>query len=411
MYVGTDFPGITIVKNTFGMSTNMKLEPNKGIPRHIILLMSAIAGLTVANLYYAQPLLEMMRADLGTNDSLANMIAVVTQVGYALGLLLIVPTGDLFSRRKIIVVCMSIAALMTFTIARSGNIYTIWAASLAMGACSIVPQLFIPVAGQFSKPEHKSRNMGFVLSGLLTGILAARVISGMVGEWMGWRMMYYIAGGIMIACLALTLWTMPQMQKNFSGSYAGLMRSVGHIFLAHPNIRFNALRAAFGFGSTLSFWACLAFHLAGNPFHAGSDAVGYLGLCGVASAVVASGIGKYIPRYGTRRFCIVGSTCQIAAWIVAYVFSHSYLGLIVSLILVDSGLQCLQLSNQSACIQEVPEAANRVNTIFMTTYFIGGSLGTFCAGQGWHVAGWAGICFVGILFAAASLAITIAKRQ
>ena len=388
----------------------MKLEPNKGIPRHIILLMSAMAGLTVANLYYVQPLLEMIRTELGTNDALANMIAVVTQVGYALGLLLIVPTGDLFSRRKIIVVCMTLATFMTFTIARSSNIYVIWAASLAMGACSIVPQLFIPVAGQFSRPEHKSRNMGFVLSGLLTGILAARVISGMVGEWMGWRMMYYIAGGIMILCLALTLWTMPQMQKNFSGSYVGLMRSVGRIFLDHPNIRMNSLRAAFGFGSTLSFWACLAFHLAGEPFRSGSDAVGYLGLCGVASAVVASGIGKYIPRYGTKRFCIVGSIGQIIAWVVAYAFGYTYLGLIVALILVDSGLQCLQLSNQSACIQEVPEAANRVNTIYMTTYFIGGSMGTFCAGQGWHVAGWTGICVIGMLFAVASLLITITRR-
>lgn len=388
----------------------MKLEPNQGIPRHIILLMSAMAGLTVANLYYVQPLLEMIRTDIGTDDALANMIAVVTQVGYALGLLLIVPTGDLISRRKIIVVCMTMAALMTLTIARTSHIYTIWVASLIMGACSIVPQLFIPVAGQFSKPENKSRNMGFVLSGLLTGILGARVISGMVGEWMGWRMMYYIAGGIMIVCLGLTLWTMPQMQKNFSGSYAGLMRSVGRIFMNHPNIRVNALRAAFGFGSTLSFWACLAFHLAGKPFSAGSDAVGYLGLCGVASATVASGIGKYIPRYGTKRFCIVGSITQIIAWVVAYAFGYTYLGLIVALILVDSGLQCLQLSNQSACIQEVPEAANRVNTIFMTTYFIGGSLGTFCAGQGWHIAGWTGICAIGMLFALISLVITLARR-
>lgn len=384
----------------------MKLAPNQGIPRHIILMMAMMAGLTVANLYYNQPLLEMIRSDLHTTSSLANLIAVITQVGYALGLLFIVPTGDLFSRRKIIVVCMVIAALMTGTIGLSDDIHVIWGASLLMGACSIVPQLFIPIAGQFSKPENKARNMGYVLSGLLIGILAARVFSGLIGEWFGWRMMYYIAGVVMITCLALTLWLMPQMQRNFSGSYAGLMRSVGRIFLDYPAIRINALRAAFGFGSTLSFWACLAFHLAGDPFHSGSDAVGYLGICGVASAVVASGIGKYIPRYGTRRFCIIGSFCQIVAWIVAYALGYTYLGLVISLILVDSGLQCLQLSNQSACIQTVPEASNRANTIFMTTYFIGGSLGTFLAGQGWYVARWQGVCFVGIAFAMTSLCIT-----
>lgn len=366
-----------------------------------------MAGLTVANLYYNQPLLEMIRCDLNTTSSLANLISVITQVGYAMGLLFIVPTGDLFSRTKIIVVCMVVAALMTATIGLSENIYVIWGASLLMGACSIVPQLFIPIAGQFSKPANKARNMGYVLSGLLIGILAARVVSGMIGEWFGWRVMYYIAGVVMITCLALTLWLMPQMQKNFTGSYVGLMRSVVRIFIDHPRIRVNSIRAAFGFGSTLSFWACLAFHLAGDPFHSGSDGVGYLGLCGVASAIVASGIGKYIPRYGTKRFCIIGSIGQIAAWAVAFTFGFTYLGLIVSLILVDSGLQCLQLSNQSACIQEVPEASNRANTIFMTTYFIGGSMGTFLAGQGWYVAGWQGVCLVGITFAIISLSISL----
>lgn len=385
----------------------MNLAPNQGIPRHIIMLMAAMAGLTVANLYYNQPLLEMIRCDLQTSSSLANLIAVITQVGYALGLLFIVPTGDLISRRKIIVVCMVMAALMTATIGLSDNIHVIWGASLLMGACSIVPQLFIPIAGQFSKPENKARNMGYVLSGLLIGILAARVVSGMIGEWFGWRMMYYIAGVLMIICLALTLWLMPRMQKNFTGSYIGLMRSVVHIFLDHPRIRINSLRAAFGFGSTLSFWACLAFHIAGHPFYSGSDAVGYLGICGVASAMVASGIGKYIPRYGTKRFCIIGSICQIAAWGVAYAFGYTYLGLILSLVLVDSGLQCLQLSNQSACIQEVPEASNRANTIFMTTYFIGGSMGTFLAGQGWYVAEWQGVCLVGITFAIISLSVSL----
>lgn len=373
--------------------------------------MAAMAGLTVANLYYNQPLLEMIRCDLSTTTSLANMIAVITQVGYALGLLLIIPTGDFISRKKIIVTCMIIACVMTTMIATAQSIYIIWGASLVMGACSIVPQLFIPIAGQFSKPENKSRNMGYVLSGLLIGILAARVISGMIGDWFGWRMMYFIAGGVMIVCLALTLWMMPQMQQNFSGTYAGLMKSVGRIFLDNSQIRLNSIRAAFGFGSMLSFWACLAFHLAEEPFRAGSDAVGYLGICGVAGAMVASGIGKYIPKYGVRLFSMAGALGQIVAWIVALFFGNSYIGLILAIILVDIGLQCQQLSNQGACIQAVPDASNRANTIFMTTYFIGGSLGTFCAGQGWNIAGWQGVCCVGLLFASISLAITLCSAN
>lgn len=385
----------------------MKLSPNQGIPRHIIMQMSAMAGLTVANLYYNQPLLEMMRNDLHTTTSLANLIAVITQVGYALGLLFIVPTGDLFSRRKIIVVCMVVAAAMTAVIGLSDNIHVIWAASLLMGACSIVPQLFIPIAGQFSRPEHKARNMGYVLSGLLIGILAARVVSGMIGEWFGWRTMYYLAGILMLLCLALTLLLMPRMQQNYSGTYAGLMKSMVRILADHSLIRLNSIRAAFGFGSMLAFWACLAFHLAGDPFRSGSDAVGWLGICGVSGALVASGIGKYIPRFGVRRFSIAGATIQLAAWLTAWLFGNTYAGLILSLILIDVGLQCLQLSNQSACIQAVPEAANRANTIFMTTYFIGGSLGTFLAGQGWYMAGWHGVCLMGLAFSFISLSISL----
>lgn len=385
----------------------MKLEANKGIPRHIILLMAAMAGLTVANLYYNQPLLEMMRSDLGTTESLANIIAVITQIGYALGLCFIVPTGDLFSRRKIIVACMVAAAVMTVAIATASSIYVVWGASLVMGACSIVPQLFIPIAGQFSKPENKARNMGYVLSGLLVGILAARVVSGIVGEWMGWRTMYFIAGGIMLLCLALTLWVMPQMQPNFNGTYGSLMKSVASIVTQHPKIRLNAIRAAFGFGSMLSFWACLAFHLAGEPFNTGSDAVGYLGLCGVAGAVAASGMGRYVARHGVKRFSIAGALIQIGAWTTAFMLGDTYLGLILAIILVDIGLQCLQLSNQSACIQEVPEASNRANTIFMTTYFVGGSMGTLLAGHGWAIAGWNGVCAVGMTMAAVSLLISI----
>lgn len=389
----------------------MQLTPNSGIPHYIILLMATMAGLTVANLYYNQPLLEMMREELTTTAALANIITVITQIGYAIGLLFIIPMGDLFSRRKIIVACMITASLMTIAIGTANDIYTIWAASLVMGACSIVPQLFIPIAGQFSRPEHKAKNMGYVLSGLLVGILVARVVSGIIGEWFGWRTMYYIAGAVMVICLVLTLWMMPQMQQNFSGTYPRLMKSVVRIFLDHPAIRLNSIRAAFGFGSMLSFWACLAFHLAGAPFYSGSNVVGYLGICGIAGAMVASGIGKYIPRYGVRRFSLVGAAVQMAAWCTAYLFGDTLLGLVFAIILIDVGLQCLQLSNQSACIQEVPEASNRANTIFMTTYFIGGSLGTFCAGQGWHIAGWTGVCAVGLIFAFISLIISLKQNH
>lgn len=388
-----------------------QLKENEGIPGSLLLAMAIIAGFTVANCYYNQPLLEMIRGDLGINEQQANLITVITQIGYALGLLFLIPMGDLYSRRRVILINMTLAALMAIVIATASHIWLIWGASLILGACSVIPQFFIPIAGQFSKPKDKSRNMGFVLSGLLTGILASRVVSGYVGDWLGWREMFYIAAIVMVICMAFTLKLMPNMKRNYVGSYRGLMITVAEIFLYHPRIRLNSIRAAFGFGSMMAIWSCLAFKLAQPPFLAGSEMVGRLGLCGIVGAIVASGLGKLIPRFGIRKFSLCGAILQIGAWTLAIAMGDSYVGLIAAIILVDVGLQCQQLSNQSGCIQEIPEAANRANTIFMTTYFIGGSLGTFCSGLAWIHLGWLGICFVGLIFAFISLTITVSYSK
>lgn len=384
-----------------------QLKENKGIERSLLLTMAVIAGLTVANCYYNQPLLEMIRHDMGVSQHEANLITVVTQIGYALGLCFLIPMGDLYSRRRIIVINMSVAAVMAVFIAFSQRVWIVWGASLLLGACSVIPQFFIPIAGQYSEKKNKGRNMGIVLSGLLTGILASRVVSGYVGEWLGWREMFIIAALIMIVCLILTLKIMPQIDSNYVGTYRGLMKSVFHIVANNARIRLYAIRAAFSFGSMMAIWSCLAFRLAQAPFFSGSEMVGTLGMCGIAGALAASGLGKLVNQWGIRKLSLYGACLQLVAWTTAYLFGDTYMGLIVAIILVDIGLQCLQLSNQSGCIQEMPEASNRANTIFMTTYFIGGSFGTYCAGLAWTHEGWMGVCAVGAVLAAISLSITI----
>lgn len=388
-----------------------QLKENEGIERSLLLTMAVIAGLTVANCYYNQPLLEMIRHDMGVSQHAANLITVVTQIGYALGLCFLIPMGDLYSRRRIIVINMSVAAVMAVTIAFAQKVWIVWGASLLLGACSVIPQFFIPIAGQYSEKKNKSRNMGIVLSGLLTGILASRVISGYVGEWLGWREMFIIAALIMIVCMILTLKIMPQIDSNYIGTYRGLMKSVFHIVANNARIRLYAIRAAFSFGSMMAIWSCLAFRLAQAPFFSGSEMVGTLGMCGIAGALAASGLGKLVNQWGIRRISLYGACLQLVAWTTAYLFGDTYMGLIVAIILVDIGLQCLQLSNQSGCIQEMPEASNRANTIFMTTYFIGGSFGTYCAGLAWTHEGWMGVCAVGAVLAAISLCITICSKK
>ena len=388
-----------------------QLKENEGIERSLLLAMAIIAGLTVANCYYNQPLLEMIRHDMGVSQHEANLITVVTQIGYALGLCFLIPMGDLYSRRRIIVANMTVAAIMAIIIAVAHKVWIVWGASLLLGACSVIPQFFIPIAGQYSQEKHKSRNMGIVLSGLLTGILASRVVSGFVGEWLGWREMFFIAALVMILCMFLTLKIMPQIKSNYVGTYKGLMVSVFNIVKNNGRIRLYAVRAAFSFGSMMAIWSCLAFRLAQAPFFSGSEMVGTLGMCGIAGALAASGVGKLVNQWGIRKMSIYGACLQLVAWSVAYIIGDTFMGLVVAIILVDVGLQCLQLSNQSGCIQEIPQASNRANTIFMTTYFIGGSFGTYCAGLAWTHEGWMGVCAVGAILATISLCITCFNRR
>ena len=388
-----------------------ELRENGGIPGGIILLMAVMAGLTVANIYYNQPLLGMISRDLGISHLTADMMTVVTQAGYAAGLMLVLPAGDLWSRRRIVITCMLASFLMLLAIALSDSIYLICAASFVLGVSSVVPQLFIPLTGQFSEPRNKARNMGFVLSGLLTGILAARVISGFMGGWLGWRAMFLSAAVLMIICTAVCLFLMPVTKTNFEGSYLSLLRSITGIVRDHPQIRLNSIRSAFGFGSMLALWACMAFHVSGAPFFCGSDAVGWLGLCGMTGAVAASGMGRIIPRFGVKRLCVTGAIIQLLGWGVSFLFGGTWAGLIAALILVDIGTQCQQLSGQSGALAEIPGASSRVNTIFMATFFTGGCLGTFFAGLGWEHWGWTGVCLTGALFASGSLLVSAFDRK
>ena len=383
-----------------------KLIENQGIPGYLLLILAIISGLAVANLYYNQPLLNDICRDLRVSEFTANLIPMVTQIGYALGLLFIIPLGDLYSRRRIIVINFSLLSISMLSIALSESIWFVLASSLVTGICSVMPQIFIPIASQFSRPEDKSKNVGILVSGLLTGILGSRVISGMVGEYWGWRTMYYLAAVIMFVCIFIVLKVIPDMSVNYKGTYKDLMHSLLTIFRQRPDIRLSSLRAGLCFGSFLALWACLAFKLSGAPLYAGNNVIGLLGLCGVAGALTASIVGRYVRILGVKRLNYIGCMIIMFSWAIMYIFQDTYLGFIIGIMLIDIGMQCIQLSNQTYVLTSVPNAANRVNTIFMTTYFVGGALGTFLAGLFWQEMQWEGVVTVGVSLTLLSLLIT-----
>lgn len=352
-----------------------------------------------------------MCRDLGITEFQANLIPMITQIGYALGLLFIIPLGDLYDRRRIIVLNFAVLTVSMSAIGFLSDIRLIYVASLFTGICSVMPQIFIPIASQFSEPKRKARNVGILVSGLLTGILASRVVSGVVGEAFGWRTMYHLAAVFMIASIFVVLRTLPDMPSNYSGNYGGLMRSLFKLYVSTPKLRIVSIRAGLCFGSFLALWACLSFKLSEAPFFAGNDVIGLLGLCGVAGAVTASYVGSCVSRLGVRRLNFIGCGLMLLSWLLMFVFQYSYLGYIAGIILLDIGMQCIQISNQTCALSLNQHASNRVNTIFMTTYFIGGSFGTFLSGAMWDHSRWIGTVFAGASLVVLSLFITLFSKD
>ena len=375
-----------------------ELKENQGLPASLLWTLAIIAGISVANLYYNQPLLNRISRDLQTSEFTANLIAMITQIGYAIGLLFIIPLGDLFKRKTIILINFTVLVVSLLTIALTPYIHLILFASLLTGICSVMPQIFIPIAAQFSTPETKGKNVGMIVSGLLTGILASRVVSGIIGEYLGWRFIFFVAAGMMVICVIIIMRVLPDMPCNFKGRYSDL-------------IRISSLRAGIAFGSFLALWTSLAFKMEQAPFFAGNNIVGLLGLCGIAGALTASYIGNYVQVLGVKRLNYIGCGLIFSAWFSLYSGQNSYVVIIIGIFIIDIGMQCIQLSNQTTIFSLSPKAANRINTIFMTTYFIGGSIGTLLAGIFWHWFGWQGVVGTGITLATCSFMINIFSKK
>ena len=370
-------------------------------------MLAIMAGVSVANLYYCQPLLNMIRQDLHLTEFQVNLMPVFTQVGYALGLLFIIPMGDLYNRRKTMMTCAMVLTCSLLCISMASHVWLLLAASFVTGFFSVIPQMFMPFASLYSRPAEKERRVGMILSGLLIGILGSRVASGYIGHLMGWRSMYVIAAFVLTGMACMVNARFPDVAPTYRGKFSQLLISIRTLAAQHPRSLLYSIRSGFAFGSFLGLWGCLAFRMKEAPFYAGSDVVGMLGICGIAGALTASNVGRLIPRYGVNRIHAAGVALQLMAWMMLGVLHETYAGIILSIIIIDIGMQCIQLSNQSATMKLCPEASSRMNTIYMVSYFIGGSLGTFLAGTLWSLYGWTGTVASGILMLAGSIISTV----
>ncbi|WP_207432246.1 MFS transporter [Sabulibacter ruber] len=366
-------------------------------------VMTIATGMVVANLYYNQPLLGRIAATFQVSEASAGSLAMLTQIGYAVGMLFIIPLGDMLRRKRLIMIDFAAIIIALLLAGFAVNIQSLMVASFLIGATSVVPQLLVPMAAHLAKPEERGRTVGFVMSGLLIGILLSRTVSGFVGAHLGWRAMFFIAAGMMLLLWLILYFLLPEVHPNFKGTYKNLMKSLVHLIRDQPMLRLVSLRGALCYACFGAFWTTLVFLLEEPPFNAGSDVAGLFGLIGAAGALAAG----YMGRLSDKGNAFTVTTITIGLLVLSYVVfgfsSRSIIGLVIGVILMDLGVQATHISNQAFIFSILPEARNRLNTVYMVTYFIGGASGTFLASHAWHLWKWNGVVAMGLLFSGLAL--------
>lgn len=362
------------------------------LSRTDVLLMAFCTGLIVANIYYCQPLVILVAQEFGLSESHAGKITYLTQAGYALGLFLIVPLGDMFERRKQILMITGVAVAALLLAALSHSFLLLQIASVLIGASSIVPQLILPMAANLSSDEKRGETIGIIMSGLLVGILASRAISGSIGFLWGWRTMYFIAAGICSLLLVLMAKRFPLSMPSFKGTYKELMSSMWHYVKTQPVLREASIINFLAFSILSAFWTTMVLFLANPPFSFQTLQIGLFGIAGAAGALAAPLVGRLSSGKNPRRNLLTGLILQLLS-IAAFYFTGTHLYLFVAgIILIDIGQQAIHVTNQTRIYALLPEARNRLNTVFMSVSFVGASFGSALGLWLWDKGQWPLFC-------------------
>lgn len=363
------------------------------LKRADVILMAFCTGLIVANIYYCQPLIILIAKDFNLSESKAGSITFLTQAGYAIGLFLLVPLGDMFEKKKQILIITSLAVVSLLIAGFSQSFLILAIASVLIGACSIVPQLILPLAAALSDDKSRGHNIGIVMSGLLVGILASRAISGIIGELLGWRAMFLIAAVICLLLIYLMNVRFIKSEPLFKGTYKDLMRSMLAYIKTQPVLREASLINFFAFIVIMGFWTTMVLYLANPPHQFSTAKIGLFGIAGAAGALAAPLVGKLSGNNNPRKNLLIGFILELVSVVLFYFTGQSVFLFVVGIILIDIGQQAIHVTNQTRIYALVPEARNRLNTIFMSVSFIGASCGSALGLWLWSLGGWSMFCY------------------
>ncbi|MDE3234304.1 MAG: MFS transporter [Bacteroidota bacterium] len=367
------------------------------LTRNQILIMAITAGIAVANVYYSQPILAAIAQSFHTTTEKIGVISVLSQIGYGAGLFFLTPIGDMIDRKKLILYlqCGLMFSLLLMVIAT--HFWLLYAGSFLIGVFSVVAQVILPMAASLAK-ENRGKIVAQVFTGILVGILIARVFSGLVANFFGWQYVYAASAVMVLGTTVLMQADFHSLPQHFSGTYIGLLQSTLSQLGRFPLLRKTALTGMIAFGILSAFWVTLTFYLSGPPFHYSTSQIGMFGLLAAASAMAAPLFGKRADKGSAFRSLLFSTIITLLSILVLKNTEHSVVAIWVAVILLDVGVQATQVTN-IAVIYTLDHSANsRINTVYMTSYFIGGALGAFIAIECYKMGGWSwSTSFMGLL--------------
>lgn len=366
----------------------VRSAPESGPPGWLVLLLAVSCGLTVANLYYAQPLLAELTRSFRVSGVAAGGLITVTQLGYAAGMVFLVPLGDRVENRRLVSALLALTCAALFVAATAQAFPVLLAASFVSGATSVVVQILVPFAADLAPDATRGRIVGRVVSGLLTGILLSRALSSMLAQVAGWRVIYFTSA-VLMAVLALVLWTaLPSRAPSTRLTYGRLLRTTVALVRIHPALRRRALYQAAMFGAFSAFWTTIAFVLTGPPFHYSQLGVGVFALVGAAGALIAPWAGRWADRGLSRPMTAVGLVAAALSFAVAAVGRHNVILLAIAAILIDMAVQTTLVLGQHTIYALDATARARLNGAYIATFFVGGAVGSQLGSLAYHDGGW-----------------------
>ena len=378
--------------------------------------MSVACGTAIANIYYSQPLLPQIARDLHATVRGIGILPTLTQVGFALGVFLLAPLGDVLERKRLVLATLVLVTLSLVAAAIAPNLPFLAVASFAIGITSVISTLVLPFAVQLSRPEERGATVGSIAGAMLLGVLLSRTLSGVVGGALGWRFMYSLAAVLMVVLALVLRKQLPQSHPSESMKYSALIRSMFGLIRTEPLLREATINGMLLYGALSTFWATLIFLIESPIYHFGPTKgpaiAGLFGLIGAGSALAAPIAGKLTDRLSPRTIVGWAGLSMLAGFVVLWAFGFHIWGLILGVILIDIAAQVATVSNQATVYSLAPGAHSRLYTVYRAVYSLGGSAGAYLGVLGWSIAGWGGVCGVAITMLVAALVLhRVAQRR